>query len=103
MEYKEKLKTKEWRNRRRQILVRDNFKCQRCGHRSIHNDVHHVVYEWGCEPWEYNDEYLITLCRSCHNEEHKDSKHISEVIKSMKLSGMFCHEIKSKMNINFGN
>jgi len=95
MEYKEKLTTKEWIDRRREILVRDLFTCQKCGHRSQRNHVHHVVYIFGREPWNYPDEYLLTLCYNCHYQEHKDEKQLGEIINNMKLSGLFCNEIKS--------
>lgn len=99
--YKEKLKDTRWRKRRREILVRDNFKCQKCNHRSYYNEVHHVVYKFGLDPWDYEDEYLLTLCRNCHQEETDGAQHISDIIKKMKLAGMFCDEIKAKMNIKF--
>lgn len=101
MDYQEKLKDPRWHKRRRQILVRDFFICQKCGHKAVNNHVHHVVYLFEHEPWEYDDEYLITLCGRCHTLEHIDSKHISDIIKNMKLSGMFCSEIKAKMNVKF--
>ena len=93
MEYKDKLKCKEWNDRRREILVRDNFMCQKCGHRSTSNHVHHVVYILGVQPWDHPDEYLITLCWVCHNKEHKDETKIKDVIDKMRLSGLFNGEI----------
>lgn len=101
MEYKEKLKDPRWRKRRKEVLIRDFYICQKCGHKAKDNHVHHVVYIVGREPWDYDDEYLITLCERCHTLEHKDSKQISAIIRSMKLSGMFCSEIKAKMNLKF--
>ena len=101
MEYKEKLKDPRWKKRRLQILERDFFICQKCGHKSNSNHVHHVVYISGHEPWEYNDEYLITLCKRCHELEHIDCKHISDIIKNMKLAGLFCSEIKAKLNVKY--
>ncbi len=93
MEYKDKLKTKEWQDRRREILVRDNFTCQKCGHRSRSNHVHHLVYIVGVLPWNHTDEYLITLCSDCHKSEHKDETKIKDVIDKMRLSGLFNGEI----------
>jgi 5-methylcytosine-specific restriction endonuclease McrA len=95
MTYKEKLKDRRWRNRRRQILVRDNFKCQICGYRSHHNHVHHLAYIKNTEPWDYPDYYLITLCQYCHENEH----YIENEIKQMRLSGMLWYDIKNKMDI----
>ena len=33
--------------------------------------VHHTYYQIGRMPWEYPDESLVTLCRTCHHEVHE--------------------------------
>ena len=101
MAYEEKLKDPRWHQRRLQVLIRDKYKCQKCSHKSKSNEVHHVVYVYGWEPWDYPDEYLMTLCRDCHEEETQDNKEIKEMIENMKLSGLFCSEIKAKMKLKF--
>jgi 5-methylcytosine-specific restriction endonuclease McrA len=79
------LETPEWKERRREILERDNYTCQKCGQQGngkhdphckldpptgalnpLH--VHHIRYNG--LPWEAADEDMITLCRNCHMEEH---------------------------------
>ena len=71
MNYKEKLETKEWIVRRGLILKRDKYKCTKCN--STKNlQVHHKAYSFDREPWEYTDNYLITLCKICHEKEHRD-------------------------------
>lgn len=98
MEYKDKLNAKEWRDRRREILVRDNFTCQKCGHRSRSNHVHHMVYIIGLQPWEHPDECMLTLCSNCHKYEHQSETKIKHIIDRMKLSGMFNDEIANAIN-----
>ena len=61
-----------WQLKRKDIIKRDKV-CQRCGS-DKYLDVHHTYYLYGYKPWEYDDEYLITLCRNCHNREHSDLK-----------------------------
>lgn len=34
--------------------------------------VHHLLYITGRESWDYDDSFLITLCKSCHTMIHKD-------------------------------
>jgi len=82
MNYKDKLKTQEWYQRRNLILKRDNYKCTKCKSTSnLH--VHHKAYVIGREPYEYTDEYLVTLCNICHKKEHK-GKNINEfIVKSL--------------------
>lgn len=95
MDYKEKLKDRRWRDRRRQILVRDNYECQSCRHKYHSNDVHHIAYVKGWEPWDYPDEYLLTLCRSCHDNEH----YIENKLKEMRLSGLLWSDIANKIKL----
>lgn len=33
--------------------------------------AHHKKYIQGKEIWDYPDEYLITLCKSCHEKFHE--------------------------------
>lgn len=43
----------------------------------IYNDtlhVHHEYYKIGLKPWEYENQALTTLCWSCHENLHKNTK-----------------------------
>lgn len=64
--YAEKLKDPRWDKVRKRILRRDNHACVNCGECESTLDVHHGYYGKNMEPWEYPDETLHTLCRSCH-------------------------------------
>lgn len=69
--YAEKLRTPEWQEKRFKILDRDNRHCLRCGRGfedGVLLHVHHLAYRSGCEPWEYPDEELQTLCDEHHLE-----------------------------------
>ena len=37
-------------------------------------NVHHRYYVDGKNPWEYDDDVLITLCQDCHCLEHKSTR-----------------------------
>ncbi|MBF4491892.1 HNH endonuclease [Flavobacterium sp. MR2016-29] len=70
--------TTEWKNKRIQILDRDQ-KCLICF--SIENlQVHHRQYHFIVRenkfklPWEYDEYLLITLCESCHRRGHSKYK-----------------------------
>jgi len=52
------------------ILRRDHFTCRICGATGEKLNVHHIIYLENKEPWEYDDNYLITLCEFCHAKEH---------------------------------
>jgi 5-methylcytosine-specific restriction endonuclease McrA len=69
-DYIEKLKDPRWQRRRCEIMYRDGYICQKCGDETISLNVHHVFYYPGLEPWEYEDNDLITLCENCHGRHH---------------------------------
>lgn len=76
MLYSEKLKDPRWQKKRLNIFKRDYFTCQLCGstERTLH--VHHKEYSG--EPWEANNDNLITYCNICH--------HVIEFFISTKMS-----------------
>ena len=62
MSYKDILKDRRWQKRRLEILNRDDFRCRICPDESTDNiHVHHKSYINNKEPWDYADNYLITV------------------------------------------
>jgi hypothetical protein len=66
--YSDKLKDPRWQKKRLEIFERDEFSCVCCGSENNSLQVHHKIYIKGKEPWEYDNEYLITLCEDCHEK-----------------------------------
>lgn len=64
--YSEKLRDPRWQKKRLSVLSRDNFTCQLCSDQETELHVHHKYYTAGAEPWEYENEILITYCAHCH-------------------------------------
>lgn len=54
------------------IMSRDGYICQRCGIETISLNVHHLSYYPGREPWDYDDDDLITYCEDCHKNKHDE-------------------------------
>ncbi len=75
-EYSKLLKNELWINKRLIILKRDNFKCKNCNCKNEELHIHHTIYIQNRKPWEYDNKYLITLCKNCHNEIHKNKNSI---------------------------
>ena len=74
MNYREKLRDERWQEVRRRILKRDLFQCQFCfqyAKDGLVLNVHHLHYLPNYEPWEYEEEMLLTLCIYCHEANHK--------------------------------
>ena len=79
-EYSKYYKDPRWQKKRLKIFERDRFSCDFCGSKRRTLVVHHFWYgqiedkktgEWRDRlPWEYKDEFLITLCEKCHEKEH---------------------------------
>jgi 5-methylcytosine-specific restriction endonuclease McrA len=89
MSYRDSLKDPRWQSKRSEILYRDKNTCQKCGDPG--NQVHHLQYIDGHEPWEYDNDDLQTLCDDCHNIE-------SSLIKWTKYERMkkkLCRQILS--------
>lgn len=65
--YREKLRRREWIDRRSEIIQMADYACQFCD--SPHNlQVHHRVYFRGREPWEYSNAALMCICDTCHEQ-----------------------------------
>jgi hypothetical protein len=84
--YLEKLKDPRWQKRRLQILERDNWTCQFCGNTKEMLVAHHKDYISGLEIWEYPDNYLISLCESCHNREFIRNTVEKSLIQNLRLN-----------------
>ena len=72
---------KQWVEKKREILIRDNYKCKKCGKPlddwSCHPplQVHHIIPASKEMALYFDDDNLLTLCEKCHNEIHKFDKH----------------------------
>lgn len=67
--------SKTWRRKRKQILERDHNECQKCksrGRFSKATTVHHKKHLRDRPDLALTDINLISLCDSCHNEEHPE-------------------------------
>lgn len=64
--YASKLRDPRWQKKRLKILEKGEFSCLNCGDSERELHVHHLFYEKGKDPWDYDDRYLIPLCKECH-------------------------------------
>lgn len=84
MIYAEKLKDPRWQKKRLEILSRDEFTCQLCNDKDSTLHVHHN--EYGLNPWDIENDKLITYCEHCHRfvEITKNFKNYTKIIKIIK-------------------
>jgi len=78
--YAEKLKDPRWQKCRLLIFERDNFTCKWCGDDKLTLHVHHIEYKKGCDPWEYENEKLMTLCEKCHEMQHLEGTYLESML-----------------------
>lgn len=83
LEYNNYLTFPQWKRKRKLILIRDGFKCRKCGC-TTDLQVHHKWYIQGALPWEVPNYFLITLCRECHESEH-EGRPISSFIRKLPI------------------
>jgi len=75
---------------RLKIMERDGFACRKCAAKDKTLHVHHSFYTKGVEPWQYQEESLVTLCNECHSE-------VERVTDNCKwaLGSMLMHSLKN--------
>ena len=76
-EYSQKLRDPRWQKKRLEVMDKANWKCERCKASDKELQVHHGMYEYGLEPWEYDHHVLWCLCRDCHEEVTETKRRIS--------------------------
>ena len=87
--YKDQLKNPAWNAKRKRIMKRDGFKCRFCGDTKTELNAHHKYYSYDLKAWEYPDDALITLCKTCHETIHIYIKDITINIGQMKLDQLY--------------
>lgn len=69
-------------------MTRDGFKCCSCGDTKSTLNVHHTVYNFNFEPWEYQENHLRTLCQSCHELTHEHVGCIKQILMEMSVEDL---------------
>lgn len=65
--------SRAWRYKRRYILQRDRYICQRClkgGKIVPATMVHHIKPLEDCPEFSLDDKNLVSLCNTCHEQIH---------------------------------
>lgn len=100
--------TQAWKNKRTEILRRDNHECQMCKvlcKYKVATDVHHILNLKDNYDKRLDDDNLISLCHDCHynivhalnlNNKTKIEKYINQKINSDRF-------IKKLLNMNIQN
>lgn len=66
-----------------QVFEKDNWECLRCDCENKTLHAHHLEYENGKDPWDYNIADIVTLCEDCHTLAH-DENHSEQIFKEIR-------------------
>jgi len=72
--YGDLLKCFEWKFKRIQILLTENFTCRDCKTKSTLLHIHHEYYLQDKLPWDIELDALTPLCFNCHKKRHENKK-----------------------------
>lgn len=67
--YAELLRDPRWQKRRLEVLEAAGWMCSNCFDTETELHVHHLRYKWSRAPWEYGNDELKCLCKTCHSAE----------------------------------
>jgi hypothetical protein len=70
MSFEEQYKHPKWLDLRDIILERDEYKCQICSNSEGELHVHHLMYPKNKFVWEIDQNFLIVVCKECHETIH---------------------------------
>lgn len=96
--YSKKLLDPRWQKKRLEIMQRDDWMCQLCGDKENTLHVHHVFYLKDKDIWDYPECLLITLCDSCHEEEHSNAYDDAiSILKQLRKNGILYTDIRNML------
>lgn len=78
--YSDKLRDPRWQKRRLEVLNNAEWACEDCGNAASELQVHHTAYHRSNEPWDYGEEWLMSLCSDCHLNRQKLEDSIRMVV-----------------------
>jgi hypothetical protein len=90
-EYSEKLRDPRWQRKRLECMNAAGWACEICKHQYEELMVHHKVYRRSeitnelLEPWEYPQQDLQCLCKTCHTLKHLQQVKVAQYAEHEKL------------------
>lgn len=69
--YWEKLQDPRWQQKRLEAMQAKEFHCEICWDNESTLHVHHKEYFKNYEPWDYDNNQLAVLCKTCHENLHE--------------------------------
>lgn len=82
-------KSAKWLKCRERVLKRDNYECVLCRQKGRHRraeEVHHIKHLDKYPNLALIEDNLISLCKECHNNQHRDTFWNSSHTEKVKLA-----------------
>lgn len=108
MDWQEQYKHPNWQKRRLDRMELSKFSCERCYTEEEQLHVHHKRYVKGKKIWDYQDDELMVLCESCHQEIHREKDLLNDLIARLPPDGLtelisiaigYCHSSIGPCNL----
>ena len=74
--YQDMLNSERWKQKRQEILERDDYTCRSC-QRKTATEVHHICYYTNSHPADYPGHLLRSFCTECHQREHEMQAYVN--------------------------
>jgi hypothetical protein len=87
--YWEKLQDPRWQKKRLEVMEFADFHCEICGDAESTLNVHHKQYFKGREPWEYDPNELVCLCKGCHETAHGYMENFKYALTKLDMDGPY--------------
>jgi hypothetical protein len=84
--WREKYNDSRWQKKSNKIRHRDGMKCMKCGRTDAILTAHHLYYIYGNDPWDCPDDWLVTMCRECHDEEAVAKEYVKDIARVFRLN-----------------
>ena len=66
--YQQALRDPRWQKKRLELFEASHWTCECCGEKTKELHVHHLLYKKGLKPWEYDQDQLMCVCSTCHEQ-----------------------------------
>jgi hypothetical protein len=97
----EQLRDPRWQKLRLEVMQRDDFQCQQCGHKDKPLNVHHLRYIRGYKAWDYDPIELRCLCEDCHAGWHELKDAMEAEVASMECRLSLEHALSYMIGVRY--
>lgn len=99
-DYIKLLGTKEWALFSSSVRSSRSNTCECCRLGDRQTQVHHIFYVAGLKPWEHDQQDVVLLCKSCHEQLHEELKKFRKFV-FRKMTPQILRTINGALAVGF--